>query len=183
MYGGRKRWAVVLALALPFVAAPFAMRAVANHVADSIARKLTTLAPKPALAVAEPPVIVPEPAPATEPAAASPAAPAPERANAGRRALFVPSRSVAKLTAAHASRIAGDPTDDGVRLRGVSSLGLGLADGDVLVSVAGQPTRTPDAAIAAVTAAIARHAKQVTGVIRRGGERIAVTVELPPTLR
>jgi hypothetical protein len=63
----------------------------------------------------------------------------------------------------------------GVALVGVGGLGVGLRDGDVLVSPAG----SEGAVIGAVTAAMRRGDKAIGGVAWRGMQKIIITVELP----
>lgn len=83
-------------------------------------------------------------------------------------------RGVGWVTAAGAQ---GRPA--GVRLSGVGALGLGLADGDVVTSIDGRPTPSFDDATAAGAAAWASGAHAAHATIVRGGETIAVTVEIP----
>jgi hypothetical protein len=71
----------------------------------------------------------------------------------------------------------------GVRLSGVGGLGVGLADGDVVTSIDGRPTRTEDEARSAGSAAWASGAPSVRATIIRGGDTIAVTLELPAGAR
>lgn len=66
----------------------------------------------------------------------------------------------------------------GIALRGVGALGVGLQDGDILVS-AGVPATSDGAVVAAVVDALRRHARAMSGVVWRGRQKILVTVELP----
>ncbi len=63
----------------------------------------------------------------------------------------------------------------GLALAGVAYLGVGLRDGDVLVS----PGASEGAIIGAVSAALRHHARGVSGVAWRGTQKIFITVELP----
>lgn len=67
----------------------------------------------------------------------------------------------------------------GIALQGVSSLGVGLRDGDVLTQVAGAPASSPGAVIGAVLAARQRRAPAMSGLVYRGQEKIALYVEMP----
>jgi hypothetical protein len=64
-------------------------------------------------------------------------------------------------------------------LSGVSALGLGLADGDVVTSIDGRPTPTGDAATAAALGAWGAGQGQVRGTLLRDGQTIGVTVHVP----
>jgi hypothetical protein len=67
----------------------------------------------------------------------------------------------------------------GLALQGVSGLGVGLRDGDVLTQCAGAPASSPGAVIGAVLAARQRRAPAMSGVVYRGAEKIALYVEMP----
>jgi len=67
----------------------------------------------------------------------------------------------------------------GLALAGVSALGVGLRDGDVLVRAGGTPARSDGAVIGAVRGALESKARAITGEVWRGQRRIVVTVELP----
>jgi hypothetical protein len=67
----------------------------------------------------------------------------------------------------------------GLLLRGVSALGLGVQDGDVLTAAAGVPATSAAAVIGAVIAARGRHAPEIGGRIYRGSEAYAIVVEQP----
>lgn len=69
----------------------------------------------------------------------------------------------------------------GLALSGVSGLGVGLRDGDVLVS-AGSPATSEGAVVAAVIGALRKRAKAMSGVAWRGRQRIHIVVELPELL-
>jgi hypothetical protein len=66
----------------------------------------------------------------------------------------------------------------GLALSGVSGLGVGLRDGDVLIS-AGGPATSEAAVVGAVIAALRARSRAMSGVAWRGRQRIDVTVELP----
>ena len=67
----------------------------------------------------------------------------------------------------------------GMVLRGVSRLGVGLRDGDVLTHVAGAPATSRSAVVAAVLAARAKRAPAISATFLRQGEPWSLTVEMP----
>ncbi|HTQ03809.1 MAG TPA: hypothetical protein VMI54_08120 [Polyangiaceae bacterium] len=67
----------------------------------------------------------------------------------------------------------------GLRLTGVSALGIGLLDGDVLTRAVGQPATATSAVIQAVLAARAHHAAVLEGELWRGAQRFVIRVEQP----
>lgn len=72
-----------------------------------------------------------------------------------------------------------DERPAGLALSGVSALGLGVQDGDVLTSVEGQPALSPGVVIDAVVRARGRRAPTVSGILYRGKERYVLVVEQP----
>ena len=67
----------------------------------------------------------------------------------------------------------------GMALVGVSALGVGLRDGDVLTRAGGTMATSEAAVIGAATGALRSSAKAITGEVWRGRQRILLTVELP----
>ena len=67
----------------------------------------------------------------------------------------------------------------GQRLGGVTALGIGLEDGDVLESVDGVPAWSREEAISAVIAARGRGATRIMARLRRGRRKIVLVAELP----
>jgi hypothetical protein len=67
----------------------------------------------------------------------------------------------------------------GLALQGVSGLGVGLRDGDILTQVAGAPASSTGAVVGAVLAARQRRAPAMSGLVYRGSEKIALYVEMP----
>lgn len=67
----------------------------------------------------------------------------------------------------------------GMLLSGVSGLGVGVQDGDVLTHAAGQPVHSVAQVIGLVAGA--RHAKApaISGTLYRGAQRIQLNVEMP----
>ena len=87
---------------------------------------------------------------------------------AARRAM--PSASFVK---ANAQRPAG------LQLSGVSALGVGLQDGDVLTEAAGQRALSVAAVVGVVLAARARGASEISGRFYRGAVPFSLAVEQP----
>ncbi|HEY4157884.1 MAG TPA: hypothetical protein VGM29_07295 [Polyangiaceae bacterium] len=67
----------------------------------------------------------------------------------------------------------------GLQLRGVSALGLGVRDGDVLTDAAGTPALSAAAVVGVVVAARTHHASEISGRIFRGAEPYTIVVEQP----
>jgi len=67
---------------------------------------------------------------------------------------------------------------EGVRLRGVGT-GAGLSDGDLLVSVGSARVRSLREVSGIVTSAILAGRTELSGIVRRGDDDIAVSVEIP----
>ncbi len=87
---------------------------------------------------------------------------------AARRAI--PQAVPVKATAFHPA---------GLLLRGVSALGVGLQDGDVLTEAAGQKASSVGVVIGIVLAARARQSPEISGRFYRAGVPYQVTVEQP----
>jgi len=67
----------------------------------------------------------------------------------------------------------------GLLLRGVSALGVGVQDGDVLTEAAGQKATSVATVVGVVLAARARQSPEISGRFYRGGVPFLVTVEQP----
>lgn len=67
----------------------------------------------------------------------------------------------------------------GVALVGVSALGIGLQDGDVLVSAAGRPTLAAGDVVGVVIGSRAHRAAEISGRFYRDGEPWNLVVEQP----
>jgi hypothetical protein len=67
----------------------------------------------------------------------------------------------------------------GLLLRGVSALGVGVQDGDVLTEAAGQKATSVATVIGVVLAARARQSPEISGRFYRAGVPFLVTVEQP----
>jgi hypothetical protein len=100
-------------------------------------------------------------------------------------AIFIPADRLTRLTVKALRRVHVTNATDadgrliGARLSGVGALGLGLAEGDVITSIAGRPTPTADEATAAATSAYASGARRVSATVRRGDQTLVVTAEIP----
>jgi hypothetical protein len=68
---------------------------------------------------------------------------------------------------------------EGMRLSGVSALGVGVMDGDVLTSVGGAPASSRQAVVSAVLAARAQRAPLISAVFWRADEPWQLLVEMP----
>ncbi len=198
----RRRWAL---LALPFVLSLGLGRACAATVGDSVAAELVPVAralappplvdagfigpPEPPLSAAPLPVADPAPSASVAGPRRAPTTPGDAGVDAGglgdagapadrpTDALYVPARAV--RNAIQKGTVSGDAAPGGVRLRGVSGVGAGLVDGDLVTSVEGTPVKTPEAIADVVTGVVLGGGKHVHGIVRRGDRIIAVTVEMP----
>ena len=80
----------------------------------------------------------------------------------------------------HAKTTRGtDGRPAGIRLSGVSALGIGLRDGDVIVAVEGEPALDEDAATDLALSAIARGRSTLHATAMRGDRPFPITAELP----
>jgi S1-C subfamily serine protease len=87
---------------------------------------------------------------------------------AARRAM--PHALFVKATAEHPA---------GLLLGGVSALGIGLQDGDILTEAAGQKATSVAVVVGIVLAARSRQASEISGRFYRGGVPFLLTVEQP----
>jgi hypothetical protein len=67
----------------------------------------------------------------------------------------------------------------GLALVGVSGLGIGMMDGDVLVQAGGRPTLTPGDVVGVVVGSRAHKASEISGRFYRNGEPWNLVVEQP----
>lgn len=74
---------------------------------------------------------------------------------------------------------ATDKRPAGLLLSGVSALGVGVQDGDVLTEAVGQKATSVAVVVGAVLAARARQAAEISGRFYRGSVPFALTVEQP----
>jgi hypothetical protein len=187
-------------LAAALLIGGFAVTRVSRTMADELG---TSFAASAALAAAElaralPPPPSPLPAPAEELVAAATDA-EPETIAAGprgarrpgkqavakpKRGIFISSATVLRLAQARAIPNAVPVASQGTRpaglkLVGVSGLGVGMRDGDVLTRVAGAPASSVPAVVQGVIAARARHAREISAEFWRDGAPWSLTVEQP----
>jgi hypothetical protein len=100
------------------------------------------------------------------------------------KALFVSADTVLKIASTRV-HLRGVPVaregtrPAGLRLVGVSGLGVGLLDGDVLTKALGQPVLSRSEVVRAVLGARARGEKVLEGEFYRGTERWVLRVEQP----
>jgi hypothetical protein len=74
---------------------------------------------------------------------------------------------------------ARDGCPAGIALVGVSGLGVGLSDGDILVRAAGMPALDPGAVISAIVASRGARVPVISGEICRDGALFSLVVEQP----
>ncbi len=113
------------------------------------------------------------------------------RAKRAAKAVAIPQRGV-RVSAATVLRLArsgarpegslvppsgGCPA--GLRLSGVSALGIGLRDGDVLTHADGRPATSRGGVIGSVIAARGAHQREISGRFCRGGESYNLLVDQP----
>jgi hypothetical protein len=198
----RKRW---LWLAIPFAVVGVGSRALVPSLGDAIARALsTTVREMPsvnagagAAIVDALPLVLPDAgagagaddaldAGATKSAArdASAARAGGGDADGGRLTAYVPLASVEKALDDQGQSLRGRTLwaggkSRGVRLTGVSGMGVGLKDGDIIVAVDGQPAMDDDTATDLALAVVARGDRVLHATLLRGDRPIDVTLELP----
>jgi hypothetical protein len=103
---------------------------------------------------------------------------------AAPKGLFVSAEQVLRL-----SRVAKIPASRfvaktgerpfGLQVAGISGLGIGVQDGDVLTQVAGAPVNSSAAVISTVLKLRAKHAPAVSGEFWRGQERFQIVFQMP----
>ncbi|MDP9149953.1 MAG: hypothetical protein M3O36_08455 [Myxococcota bacterium] len=180
---------------MPFAAVALSAREAVPYLGDLTARRIASVGaalrgvlavphadegrldePAP-LAVVQPPVGTGTAAFRLRPSSRSPSMAPPS--------LVLAADHLSRLTAAQLGRVrAVDAVDGygrpiGVRLSGVQALGLGLREGDVVVSLDGHPTPTLDDGTAAATSALGSGRHDAHAAILRDGQMVAVTVQLP----
>lgn len=100
------------------------------------------------------------------------------------KGIFVSAQTVLKL-ASRGGRPRGTPVaaagprPAGLRLSGVSALGIGLEDGDVLTRALGRPALSASSVVESVIVARAKRVKVLDGEIYRGNDRYVIQVEQP----
>lgn len=192
----RYPWLAVLLVALPAGAS-----LASQSVADSLGRTLGREAAAVISRMPRSPRPVPAPSsPVASPLEVEAIASAPvsvserkslKRASKGKKAqaqapqgVFVSARTVLAL-AARGVAPKGVPVPAagerpaGLRMVGVSALGVGLRDGDVLTRVSGGPATSFGAVVEAVIRARAQSARIISGEFWRDGRQHALAVEQP----
>ncbi len=192
---GRWRMPLLLAaLVLPFAATALFGR----HALTPLARRAATPLSEAASAIAEalptPPVVVPlEPTPEAEAIAdidgaadAEGSEPADTRSQPqitqsgigiGRARVKAAVKAGIRPSGAGVPATSWRPA--GLAVYGISAVGVGLRDGDVLTRIGGSPASSTGAVIAAVSAALRRKQPAIVGEVWRGHHRFLVSVELP----
>jgi hypothetical protein len=116
---------------------------------------------------------------------ALPASKYPQKKKSGMvRGIRISSAQVLKLAARGAMPgavpvSAGFDHPAGLRLIGVSILGVGLQDGDLLTEAAGQRASSLARVVGVVLAARAHHSPEISGRFFRAGVFYSITVEQP----
>lgn len=181
----------ILLLCAPFLLVLKAQAVLADVAARSaVASLLLVTSP---LAAEKAPAPAPEVEPSLEatssPDTAAGAGKARPRASRGRSAtapgaVFVSAANVLRLSKSGAQptgtfvpKTADHPA--GIRLVGVSALGIGVQDGDILVDALGIPARARGEIIGAIIEARARRAPSLSGTLWRAGHSFTITVEQP----
>ncbi|MCC6668868.1 MAG: hypothetical protein IT375_34300 [Polyangiaceae bacterium] len=187
-----RSWAFALALMLPLPALALGANALADQLARAAGRSLAAATGRwlaPPVARQQPVFVEAWPAPeATD--AALPTGPARRPAPAAKAAPAVPKgirvRADAVLRLANGgARPGGVPVPArgerpaGLALVGVSALGIGLVDGDVLTHAAGRPALSAGDVIGVVLGSRASHQPEIWGRFWRNGESWNLVVEQP----
>jgi hypothetical protein len=119
----------------------------------------------------------------------SPAARAsePSRAAASKSSIYIPAPKVLCL-ALQGTQPSGRPTPArgkrpaGVAVYGVTGLGVGVKDGDVITEIMGQPVHSVAQGIALIIAARAARQHLITGTLWRATRAMSIAVEQPYTV-
>lgn len=193
------RLKITLALSIVGLAtASLGARALVPAVGDAAARRiarLTSALPAPTDSADLATEADPVPSSAEEPPADPPSAPGAGRVRRSARrpsakpaaggALEIPADRLANLTEKQLRSLhATDAVDTagralGAKLHGVSALGVGLADGDVVTSIDGRATPDVNAATAAAMSAYASGEPAAHATVLRAGRTVLVTVHIP----
>lgn len=195
MIARREPWRWLL-LALPFAVVAAAPRAALDDLAVAAARPLVGAAVELEAALPEPappPAPLPptegataigaldgEPVPASDErdrAPAPPQPPAPHGVMVSRARVLAAADAGMRPSGGSVAATSWRPA--GLAMVGVSPIGVGLRDGDVLTRVGGTPATSQGAVIGAVTSALRQKLPAITGEVWRGRQKILVTVELP----
>ena len=111
------------------------------------------------------------------------AAPTTPLGDTPKATIFVPApvvaRALERRDVGATNALAPDGSHLGARLAGVGKYHAGLRDGDVVVFVGGTRTPTVSAMISAAMQSATNGAPRISGRILRGGEAMAVVLEVP----
>jgi hypothetical protein len=175
------RIVTALLAVLPFVLVAVAVRWAVPAFGDRIARRLGS-------AVAVLRSSRPAPRVTAQPPSGGEADSGPGPSVHGQALLVhVPAAAVERALDDYASHVRGrstrvaDGEPPGVRLTGVSALGVGLRDGDVVISVEGEPAVDADTATDAALEVIARGGTVLHATALRGDQLVSITADLPPS--
>lgn len=188
------RWHWVVVLIVP----PLSLAAAMVPLADWGGRQGAKLLDSAARAIARPPAnaapwvyLEPEALEATEQDLSAATVGAPGARSPARPTKVVPKKGIrvraeAVLRLANAgARPSGIPVPakgarpPGIALVGVSGLGIGLVDGDILTHADGRPARTAADVVGVVVGARSQHASEICGRFWRNGEPWNLIVEQP----
>ena len=189
--------ASLLCLVLPFVMVRQKVRAFADGFATETASTLAALVPEvpaaPSLSRADEVALANFARDEASALATPPPAPPPQKAAKSRakaqkpkeKAVFIPASTVLRLANGGATVPRGvyvpalGERPAGLRLLGVSALGVGMRDGDVLTRVLGAEISSVGEVVARVIAARNQRARHISGEFWRDGARWALVVEQP----
>jgi hypothetical protein len=174
---GRQVRTALLAVA-PFVLVALVVRSAVPAFGDRIARRLASIAAvlRPAPTAPRMPVS-PSILHDVASSAAGPAGPG--------AAVHVPAATIERALFDNGAHIharwsgAEDGAPPGVRLTGVSALGVGLRDGDIVTSIEGAPAVDAETATDAALEVIARGSPVLHATVQRGDQVLALTADLP----
>ena len=186
------RWLLIPLIVLPIFGVQrwAAQRADAwgNHLGHSLAFAASYLPREPPpehLTLAEPPPQHAETQSDTgETSALAERGPGKRKAAVRPQGVYVSSGTVLRLAARRAAPSgvpvpATNARPAGIQLIGVSGLGIGMRDGDVLTDVLGTPVRSVSQVVGLVIQARGRRERQISGRFFRGNLPLSVVVEQP----
>lgn len=176
-------------LGLPFVLVAIGGHVLLPRMADRFARafgEVAALAPDPDLrdagasrvleALADPS----EPTPSPNGSSGKYIGRRARRDGSAPRVIFITGQAAARAIKSKSVRVVpAHGAIAGVALFGISPLGVGLENGDIVTAIEGEPTPDVDSASTAITRALGRGSKTLHGSLNRHGETYAVRVEIP----
>ena len=176
-------------LGLPFVLVAIGGRVLLPRLADRFARvfgEVAALAPEARVPDAVPrseleDLASPDQAgPSPNPTSGKYASPRARRDGSAPHVIFITGQAAARAIRSKGVRVVpSHGAVAGVILFGISPLGMGLEDGDVVTAIEGEPTPDIDSASRATTGALGHGKKTLHGSMVRHGETYAVRVEIP----